>query len=153
MNEDISQLVYQRVVRNEPGEVSLDSKMFRVFAELDGQKNIGTIAKNLGVDVENIKEIIARLLQLNIIALADEKIPVLSEDFLRYLTDQLTLATGPMAEVLIADAVSSLGYTQSNFPKYLTQELVELLAHSIYREEKRGIFKQNLSQKIFNEEV
>ena len=150
---DISPRVFQLVVRNEPGEVTLDKQMLRVIAELDGKKNVGTIARNIGIELGEIKEIISRLLKLNIIALVDEPIPSLKGDFFVYLTDQLSLATGPMAEVLIEDAVASLGYDLSSFPKHRVQDLVELLTRKIFREGKRVIFKQNLFKKISNEEV
>jgi hypothetical protein len=150
---DISPRVFQLVVRNEPGEVTLDKQMLRVIAELDGRRNVGTIARNIGMELGEIKEIISRLLNHNIIALVDVPIPSLKGDFIDYLTDQLSLATGPMAEVLIADAVESLGYDLSSFPKHRVHDLVELLARKIFRDEKRVIFKKNLLKKISTEEV
>jgi hypothetical protein len=150
---DISPLVFKLVVRNEPGEVTLDKQMLGVIAELDGKKNVGSIARNTGIELGEIKEIISKLLKLNIIALVDEPIPCLKGDFFIYLKDQLSQATGPMAEVLIEDAVASLGYDLSSFPKYRVQELVELLTRRIFREGKRVIFKQNLLKKILSEEV
>ena len=150
---DISPRVFQLVVRNEPGDVTLDKQMLRVITELDGKRNVGTIARNIGIELAEIKEIISRLLKHNIIALVDEPVPSLKRDFIDYLTDQLSLATGPMAEVLIEDAVASLGYDLSSLPKDRVHDLVELLARKIFREEKRVIFKQNLFKKISNEEV
>jgi hypothetical protein len=141
------------VVRNEPGEVSLDKQMLRVITELDGKKNVGTIARNTGMELGEIKEIISRLLKHNIIALVEEPIPTVKGDFFVYLMDQLSLATGPMAEVLIEDALASLGYDRSSFPKQQVQDLIELLARKIFREEKRQIFKLNLFKKISNEGV
>jgi len=114
---DISPQAFKFVVRNEPGEVTLDKKM------------------------------------LQVIALVDEPILSLKGDFFVYLTDQLSMATGPMAEVLIEDAVASLGYDRSSFPKHHAQDLNELLARKIFREEKRAIFKLNLFKKISSEEV
>jgi len=152
-SEDISPRIFQLVVKNEPGEVTLDKQMLLVIAELDGKKTVGTIAGNIGMELGKIKEIISRLLMENIIALVNEAIPILKDDFFIYLADQLSLATGPMAEVLIEDAVASLGYNLSNFPKHRVRDLVELLSRKIFREEKRVIFKQNLFKKILNEEV
>jgi hypothetical protein len=150
---DISPRVFQLVVRNEPGEVTLDKQMLRVIAELDGRRNVGTIARNIGMELGEIKEIISRLLKHNIIALVDGPVPSLKAEFIDYLTDQLSLATGPMAEVLIEEAVTSLGYDLSSFPKHRVHDLVELLARKIFRDEKRIVFKQNLLRKISNEEV
>jgi hypothetical protein len=150
---DISPQVFKLVVRNEPGEVTLDTNMLRVISELDGRKNVGTIARNIGMELRELKEIISRLLKHNIIALVDKPVPSLKGDFFVYLADQLSMATGPMAEVLIEDAVASLGYDRSSFPKQQVQDLIELLARKIFREEKRAIFKLNLIKKISSEEV
>ncbi len=144
LSGDFSPRVFKLVVRNEPGEVTLDKKMLRVITELDGKKNVGTVARNIGVELGEAKEIISRLLKHNIIALVDEPIPSVKGDFFVYLTDQLCAATGPMAEVLIEDAVATLGYDRSSFPKHQVQDLIELLAHKIFREEKRATFKLNL---------
>jgi hypothetical protein len=153
LSGDISPRVFQLVVKNEPGEVTLDKQMLRVITELDGKRNVGTIARNIGMELGELKEIISRLLKHHIIALVDEPVPSLRKDFIDYLKDQLSLATGPMAEVLIDDAVTSLGYDLSSFPKHRVHDLVEVLARKIFREEKRVIFKQNLFKKISNEEV
>jgi hypothetical protein len=149
---DISHLIFKLVVINERGEFTLDSQMFRVISELDGKKTIGTIAQNMGIDVKTMREIIRRLLDLEVIAPADGTIPMLKEEFFGYLTDQLSLAIGPMAEVLIEDAVASLGYDRSQFPIHRAKELIDLLAQKIFREEKRSIFKQNLIKNILNKE-
>ena len=153
LSGDISQRVFKLVVRNEPGEVTLDKQMLRIIGELDGKKNVGTIARNIGMELGEMKEIISRLLKHNIIALVEEPIQSLKGDFFVYLTDQLSVATGPMAEVLIGDAVASLGYDLSSFPRHQVQELIELLARKIFREEKRAVFKLNLFKKISSEEV
>jgi hypothetical protein len=150
---DISPLVFQLSVKNEPGEVTLDKEMLTVIRELDGKKTIGMVAKNMGLELEKLKEIIAKLLTHGIIALVNQSMPMMKEDFFIYLTDQLSLATGPMAEVLIDEALANLGYSQSNFPKHRVQELVDLLAPRIFREEKRAVFKQNLYKKILSKEV
>ena len=149
---DISHLIFKLAVINEGGEFTLDGQMFRVISELDGKKTIGTIAQNMGIDVKTIREIIRKLLDLEVITPADGTIQMLEEEFFGYLTDQLSLAIGPMAEVLVEDEVATLGYDLSRFPKHRAEELIDLLAQKIYREEKRSIFKQNLIKKILNKE-
>jgi hypothetical protein len=149
---DISHLIFKLAVINEGEEFTLDGQMFRVISELDGKKTIGTIAKNMGIDPKAMREIIRKLLDLKVIAPADGTIQMLEEEFFGYLTDQLSLAIGPMAQVLIEDEVATLGYDLNRFPKHRAEELVDLLAQKIYREEKRSIFKQNLFKKILNKE-
>jgi hypothetical protein len=150
---DISPLVFQLSVKNEPGEVTLDKEMLAVIRELDGRKTIGMVAKNMGLELEKLKGIIAKLLTNGIIALVSQSMVIMKEDFFIYLTDQLSLATGPMAEVLIDEALATLGYNLTNFPKHRVQELIDFLAPRIFREEKRTLFKQNLYKKILSKEV
>jgi hypothetical protein len=153
LSGDISPLVFQLSVKNEPGEVTLDKEMLSVIQELDGKKTIGMVAKNMGLELDKLKGIIAKLLTHGIIALVNQSMPMMKEDFFIYLTDQLSLATGPMAEVLIDEALGTLGYNLTNFPKHRVQELIDLLAPRIFREEKRAAFKQNLYKKILSKEV
>lgn len=153
LSGDISPLVFQLSVKNEPGEVTLDKEMLAVIQELDGKKTIGMIAKNLGLELEKLKGIIAKLLTNGIVALVNQSMPMMKEDFFTYLAEQLSLATGPMAEVLIDEALATLGYNFKNFPKHRVQELIDLLAPRIFREEKRAVFKQNLYKKILSKEV
>ena len=150
---DISPLVFQLSVKNEPGELSLDKEMLAVIRELDGKKSIGMVVKNTGLELDKIREIIAKLLTHGIIALVNQSMPMMKEDFFVYLTDQLSRATGPMAEVLIDEAVASLDCSQSNFPRHRVQELIDLLAPKVFREEKRAVFKENLYKKILSKEV
>jgi len=150
---DISPLVFQLSVKNEPGELSLDKEMLTVIRELDGKRPIGAVAENTGLELDSIREIIAKLSKQGIIALVNQSMPMMKEDFFIYLTDQLSLATGPMAEVLIDEAIASLDCTLSSFPRHRVQELVDLLVPKIFREEKRAIFKENIYKKILSKGV
>jgi predicted transcriptional regulator len=150
---DISPLVFQLSVRSEPGELSLDKEMLSVIQELDGKKTIGTVAKNIGLELDKVKEILTKLLTHGIIALVHQSMPMMKEDFFVYLTEQLSIATGPMAEVLIDEAIASLDCSLSNFPRNRVQELIDLLAPKVFREEKRAVFKENLIKKILSKEV
>jgi len=65
-----------------------------------------------------------------------------------FLSQQLHLAVGPIAEVLIEDAVADLGYSLYQFPSHRAAELVELLARQIQRQEKRTAFEQAMVKKL-----
>ncbi|MEJ2284131.1 MAG: hypothetical protein P8X85_11105, partial [Desulfobacterales bacterium] len=56
------------------------------------------------------------------------------------LLDELALAIGPIAGVLIEDEVQDLGHNLKTFPSYLVSELVDRLAGEIKREEKKATF-------------
>ena len=141
-------MVFKRVMRDNLGEFSLTSQMLKVIMELDGKKNLGTIAQKTGIKIGIIKEIISKLLKLELVEPVEGAIPILKDDFFDYLNTQLSLAVGPIAEILIDDAVSDLDHTLSHFPSCRAAELVDLLARQIQREEKMTRFKQNMVKKI-----
>jgi len=145
---DISALVFRRLVREDIGEVSFDNQMLTIFMELDGKKNLAVIAKKTGLKMSSVREAVSKLMQLDLIELVEDAISALDRDFLDYLRRELSLAIGPLAEVLIEDAMSDMGYSTERFPAQRAAELVEMLGKEIHREDKKAAFRQNLVLKI-----
>lgn len=145
---DISALVFRRVVRDDLGEFSLDGQMFSVLMELDGKKNLGAIARKTGQDMARLRGVVSRLLEHNLIEPVEAAITVLDDDFFQHLASELSLALGPIADVLIEDAISDLGLTRERFPSHRAAELIDLLARQIQREQKMAAFTQSMINKI-----
>ena len=145
---DISALVFRRLVREDIGEVSFDNQMLMIFMELDGKKNLAVIAKKTGLKMSSVREAVSKLMQLDLIELVEDAISALDRDFLDYLRRELSLAIGPLAEVLIEDAMNDMGYSTERFPAQRAAELVEMLGKEIHREDKKAAFRQNLVLKI-----
>jgi hypothetical protein len=95
-----------------------------------------------------VRECVSKLMAAKLIAPVEDKISKLDREFFDYLGMQLSLAVGPIAQVLIEEAVMDLGHDQTRFPSHRVAELVDLLAREIQREDKRAVFKQNMIQKI-----
>jgi predicted transcriptional regulator len=148
LSGDISALVFRRVVREDTGEISFDSQMLTIFMEFDGKRHLATVAKKTGLKMSVVREAVNKLMHLDLIELVEDAISALDRDFLDYLRRQLSLAIGPVAEVLIEDAVSDMGYSVERFPSQRAAELVEMLGRDIHREEKKTAFKQSLVSKI-----
>lgn len=148
LSGDISGLVFRRADRGDLGEFSLDSHMLSVLVELDGRRSLGSVAKKAGLDMGTVKGVIFRLLNLKLIRPEGRGISVLGRDFFNYLNVQLSLALGPIADVLIEEAVTDLDHSKREFPRHRAAELVNLLAREIRREEKRIVFQQNMVNKI-----
>jgi hypothetical protein len=64
------------------------------------------------------------------------------------LKTQLSQAIGPIAEILLEDAVYDLGHDLDRFPASQVAELVDYLAREIQRQDKAIAFKQNILLKI-----
>ena len=141
-------MVFRRVTRDDAGEFSLDGQMLSVLMEFDGRKNLAVVAKNTALSMGVIRRLVSKLFELNLIEPVDEAVSVLGDDFFDYLNEQLSLATGPIADVLIEDAVNDMGMTFSQTPRHRAAELIDILARQIPREEKRMAFQQAMIEMI-----
>jgi hypothetical protein len=145
---DISALVFRRAPSKDLGEFSLNSTMLGLLVELDGKTSLDVIARRMGLDTSTSKQVILRLLNMRLVELVGRSVSLLSNDFFEYLSDELTLAVGPIADVLIEEAIHDLGQARSGFSRRRAPELVDLLAREIQREDKRLIFKRNMVEKL-----
>jgi predicted transcriptional regulator len=147
-SSELSAMIFKRVVRQDIGKFPLDHQMLSVFMELDGKAPLGAVARKTGVNMSSMREIIAKLMQNGLVQKEDPKIIMLDKDFFEYLVAHLSLAVGPIAQVLIEDEVENLGYELSRFPCNRVAELVDNLAKEIRREEKKNAFLKLMATKI-----
>ncbi|MCD6295994.1 MAG: hypothetical protein J7M30_02450 [Deltaproteobacteria bacterium] len=145
---EISFMVFRRVSRADAGEFSLDGQMLNVLMELDGRKSLVVVAKNTALSMGVIRRVVSKLIELNLVEPVEEAVSVLGNDFFDYLNEQLSLATGPIADVLIEDAVDDMGFAPGRIPRHRAAELIDILARQIPREEKRIAFQQAMIEKI-----
>jgi site-specific recombinase XerC len=147
-SSEISVMVFKRVVREDIGEFPLDHQMLAVFMELDGKAPLGMVAQRAGLNMSTMRGIIAKLMQNGLVEKMDKEMVTLDRDFFDYLVAHLSLAVGPIAQVLIEDEVYHLGYELSRFPGHRVAELVDNLAREIRREEKKTVFLKMMATKI-----
>jgi hypothetical protein len=145
---DISSMIFRRIVTNDLGNISLDRQTLNIFMELNGDTTLGRLAEKSGMKLDILREVIAKLLRLGLIEEVQQNLVMLDGDFFRYLINQLSFATGPIAGVLIEDEIHHLGYEVDQFPVYRVTELVNILAAEIRRAEKKSVFITNMFNKI-----
>jgi len=147
-SSEISSTVFKRIVRDDIGKFPLDHQMLAVFMELDGKAPLSTIAQKAGLNMSTMREIIAKLMQNGLVEKVDKEIVILDKDFFDYLVSHLSLALGPIAQILIEDEVHNLGHELSRFPGHVVAELVDNLAQEIRRKEKKAVFLKMMAAKI-----
>lgn len=148
MSGDISALVFKRIIRDGLGEFSLDGHMLSVLMELDGKSTVRELAQKVGLNLSAMREVISRLLKLKLIEPVENDLSILDKEFFEYLVGQLSLAVGPIAEILAEDAIVDLGLDTAQVPSHRAAELVDLLARQIQKEDKKAAFKQNMVKRI-----
>jgi hypothetical protein len=145
---DISSMVFRRTAANGLGDFSLNRQTLNVYMELNGEATLGQVAEKSGINLGTLRELISNLLGIGLIERVQKDIVMLDGDFFRYLVAQLSLATGPIAGVLIEDEIHDLGYEVDRFPGYRVTELIDRLAAQIRRDDKKAIFIENMANKI-----
>ncbi len=145
---DISSIVFRRAVSIDSGKISLDRQMLNFLSKLDGKKNVGMISQTVDMDMSTIRSVIPKLIKLKLIEVVKENIPTLDENFLNFLKDQLSLSTGPIALVMVEDAIRDIGHDTSAIPISRAAELIELVSRQILDTEKRTSFIQTMLGKI-----
>ena len=145
---DISRLVYRQVLRKDAGDISIDGQLLGIFLQLDGKKELETVASNSGLQLEELRASISRLSDLGLIEPVVRQGAFLDREFLEYLTRQLAVAVGPIADVLVEDHISDAGFQISQVPVSQAAVLVDALAREIQREEKMKVFKINMVKKM-----
>ena len=148
LSGNISTMVFKQVVTNGQSDITLDSSFLNVFLGLDGKKNLGIIAQETGLNIDEIRNAIFKLLQLKLVESAAEDILMADDDFFNFLNTQLSLAVGPVAEILIEDEIVNMDHGISSYPASRAAELVEILSTSIEREEKKSAFKLSMVNKL-----
>lgn len=122
--------------------------MLSVFMELDGKTPLAVVAQKAGMNMGSMRDTIAKLMQNGLVEKVDREIVMLDKDFFDYLVAHLSLAVGPIAQVLIEDEVETMGYELSQFPGHRVAELIDNLAQEIRREEKKNVFLKMMAAKI-----
>lgn len=150
LSGNITNLVFKKKVKSDIGEVSLDSQMLKFLMALDGKRKIYDIIQFLNIDLSTIKEILIKLENLNLIELDLNSVECLDNSFYDYLLEELAIAIGPMAEIIIDEEIKALDFDRNTFPVFRAPELIENISDSIPRNDKKIIFQQNMLVKMKN---
>lgn len=145
---DFSALVFKGSVKSDIGEFSLDSLMLKVLMNLDGKKDLASVHRSLNMNMETLKNVLTKLYNLELIIKVEKTVSMLDNNFFAFLQSHLSLAMGPIAELLIEDEVIELGDRSKTIPCNRAAELVDLLARQIPRKEKKIVFQEAMLKKI-----
>ena len=141
---EMSHTVYRRTIPGKLADYTCTSHMLILLAALDGGANLTAIAKQVNLPVKDIITAASSLLDLKLIEISDGAALYLDQQFFDFLKAELSVAVGPIAEILIEDGIKDLGHSITAFPVYKAAELVELLAQDIQKEDRRIGFQQKM---------
>ncbi|MBW1981523.1 MAG: hypothetical protein JRJ12_09890 [Deltaproteobacteria bacterium] len=147
-SRELPGLFFRKVIRDDMGNVSLDPQMMRLLLAIDENKPISQVAKEVGMNLPTLRENLIKLANTGLVEHVEKDGEVLKEEFIHSLKDALTVAVGPMADLLIEEGIDEIGVSQSRISKHLAPELINYLARQIPREDKRIEFQKAMIKKI-----
>ncbi|MEJ2475080.1 MAG: helix-turn-helix domain-containing protein [Desulfobacterales bacterium] len=133
---------YRKITRLNGKEVSLDAAMLRLLIAIDESKELGQIGRELGMPRDTLMTALARLAAVNLVEPIRKDIPRRDGGFLEALNLNLSRAVGPMAQILVEDALSDMKLSSGPIPQSQAAELIAALALEIPDEEGRMQFKK-----------
>lgn len=145
---EMAHMVFKQAIAQELSQFKCTSHMLTLLVHLDGKSNLTAVAKKAGMSIKDAVAAASQLSAINSIEATNNGNAFLDADFLKYLMGQLSAAVGPIAEILVEDAVNDLGHTLEAVPAFKAADLVELLAKDIKKEDKRMAFKQSMIARI-----
>jgi hypothetical protein len=135
---------YRKVIRKDHDKVSLDADMIRLLIAIDENKSLYQIADEVEMEAGTLKKNLSKLLAQGLIEPVKKDLPVLDKIFLQALKINLSMAIGPMAEILIEEVVSEMELTAPEITLHQAAELIALLSQEIPDEKKRIEFKKSM---------
>ena len=148
LSDDITTLVFRRASSVDSGNVSLDGQMLNVLSKLDGRKSLGMLSREIGINMSAMRSVISKLAKLKLIEAVEVDIPVLDKEFFGFLTGQLSIIAGPIAQVMVEDVIRDMAHDSSGIPVNRAAELIEMLSRQIPETEKRTFFIQTMLARI-----
>jgi hypothetical protein len=135
---------YRKVIRKDHDKISLDADMIRLLIAIDENKSLYQIADEVEMEATALKKNLSKLLAQGLIEPVKKDLHVLDQIFLQALKINLSMAIGPMAEILIEEVVSEMELTAPEITLHQAAELIAILSNEIPDAQKRIKFKKSM---------
>ena len=145
---DISNKTFRRTDATPQGQVSIDGQTLEILLLLDGQTNLRGISQKAALNLSDLRPILTKLLKNGLIEETHEQIPMLDPQFYSFMAAQLSQITGPIAKVIVEDAVLEIGDGSLEVAKNRADEVIDLVGRQIPDDKKRAEFIKNMLQKL-----
>ncbi len=123
---------------------TLNVEMVRILVALDGKASMVDIARKINLSGERIKGYAEKLFSQGLIEIVEIRANVLDAAFYDYLSAAMARLVGPIAPIVINDAIAGLGYQKSGFPVDRVAELINALSMEIQEKDKRLAFQKHM---------
>jgi DNA-binding Lrp family transcriptional regulator len=119
--------------------------MLDLLILLDGRNTIGEVSHKLNMSMSEMRPLLSKLQASGVI---EETQTYLEPQFFGYLVGSLSRIAGPIARMMVEDAVLDIGVDSGQVPKSRAGELIETLARQIPNQKQKTAFIQEMLGKL-----
>lgn len=142
-------LVFKRNINADTGESTLTSHMLELLTAFDGKKNLGQVVDSVSIALPQVKAALNGLYrQKLIVELERRDVPILDKDVFVLMNTLLGESLGPIASILIQDAVRKMGESIERFPVDRSEELLGEMSANFFDEKEKGRFLKTLRKRM-----
>ena len=138
-------VIFKLSGKKSPSDVTLRSAEWAVLTQIDGNKSVAEIAQILSLTSDEAVSLFNSLYEKELIEVSSTqkpKVNYLSTDFFETLENELTKIIGPVAPLLLEEALWDIKASKEKFAKDKLPGLVEHISDEITDELKKVKFQQ-----------
>jgi len=128
------------------GEVRLSSQEWNILSHVNGVRTVAEIARRLRMNDLELAETLFTLSSAGLVEVCEHPEvaaqPAVDEATFAQIRTALARLMGPLAQLLLEEAIEGLGEDAETFPRHRLAVLIEALAEQIPDEAKRVQFQQ-----------
>lgn len=128
------------------GEVRLSDREWKVLAHVNGTRTVADIARQVPLNAAELTDTLQELISAGLVEKCDRvevaPAPLVDAATLETIQTAFARLVGPLARVLLEEAIDGLGESPAAFPRHQLPALIEALAQQITDEAKRVAFQQ-----------
>lgn len=137
----ISHMIFKASINPDLGKISLSKGMLGVLSALDGSRDVASASRFLKIPMTDLRTILHKLYNNKLIVRIEKADPMLNSDFIGLLQTQLADVMGPIASMLIKDAMNRMAVSPTSVPVNRATELIDLLSIKIPIDDKKKLFE------------
>ena len=146
--QELSGMVFRKSENVNISDLSLDIKMQNIYWAMDGSRDLKTVARDDAYDLEELAENVQNLLKMGVLETSQVIPGVVDKETLDILIQNFSRAIGPMADIIVEDTISDMGYSLSSLPNQRLEQLINQLALEIRDVEASENFTSSMTHLI-----
>ena len=144
-SDDIANMVFQRTLTSLNGQVVMSGRMLDLLILIDGRTTIREVAQKMKLSMTEVRPLLSKLIAKGLVAEVEKD---LDPHFFGFLVGRLSRVAGPIARMMVEDAVLEIGDGTFRVPKERGKELIEMLGNQIPDPKHRAAFIREMNKRL-----